>query len=95
MFEKKGFDVIGIDANEKCVKFINEKLKNIPDLQGQQTAMKIELPGIHKKYEELVSQVDQEFNKVRDIFIDRMQCRMGCNSCCSQLFSISASLGPT
>ena len=52
--------------------------------------MKIELPGIYQKYEELVSQVDQEFNRVRDIFIDSMQCRRGCSSCCSQLFSISA-----
>ena len=34
MFEKKGFDVIGIDANEKCVKFINEKLKNGKCIQG-------------------------------------------------------------
>ena len=27
MFEDEGFDVLGIDANEKCVEFINEKLK--------------------------------------------------------------------
>ena len=52
--------------------------------------MKIDLPGIYQTYEELLSKVDQEFNRVRDIFIDRMQCRRGCSSCCSQLFSISA-----
>ena len=52
--------------------------------------MKAELPGIYRKYEDLLSKVDQEFNRVRDIFIDRMQCRLGCSSCCSQLFSISA-----
>ena len=51
--------------------------------------IKVDLPGIYRTYEELVSKVDQEFNRVRDIFIDRMQCRRGCSSCCSQLFSIS------
>ena len=52
--------------------------------------MKVNLPGIYRTYEDLLSKVDQEFNRVRDIFIDKMQCRMGCSSCCSQLFSISA-----
>ncbi len=49
-----------------------------------------ELSSIYRTYEELLSGVDQEFNRVREIFIDRMQCRKGCGSCCSQLFSISA-----
>ena len=53
-------------------------------------SMKVDLPGIYRTYEEMLSKVDQEFNRVRDIFIDRMQCRRGCSSCCSQLFSISA-----
>ena len=49
-----------------------------------------DLDSIYRTYEELLSDVDREFNRVRDIFIDRMQCRMGCSSCCSQLFPISA-----
>ena len=48
------------------------------------------LSTIYKLYEELLADVDQEFNRVRNIFIERMQCRKGCSSCCSQLFSISA-----
>ena len=50
----------------------------------------VELAGIYRTYEELLSDVELEFNRVRDIFIDRMQCRKGCSSCCNQLFSISA-----
>ena len=49
-----------------------------------------ELSSIYRTYEELLSDVEREFNRVRDIFIDRMQCRKGCSSCCTQLFSISA-----
>ena len=52
--------------------------------------MRIDLPGIYRTYEELLSDVDREFDRVRDTFIDRMQCRMGCSSCCTQLFPISA-----
>ena len=52
--------------------------------------MGIDLDSIYRTYEELLSDVDREFNRVRDIFIDRMQCRMGCSSCCTQLFPISA-----
>ena len=52
--------------------------------------MATDLNSIYRTYEDLLSDVDREFNRVRDIFIDRMQCRMGCSSCCSQLFSISA-----
>ena len=48
------------------------------------------LSNIYQEYRELLEDVDQEFNRVRDIFIERMQCRKGCSSCCSQLFSISA-----
>ena len=51
--------------------------------------MNIELSSIYDTYRELLAEVEQEFNRVRDIFIDRMQCRQGCSSCCSQLFSIS------
>ena len=49
-----------------------------------------ELSSIYRTYEELLSDVEREFNRVRDIFIERMQCRKGCSSCCTQLFSISA-----
>ena len=52
--------------------------------------MKVDLNSIYLNYENLLLKVDQEFNRVRDIFIEKMQCRMGCSSCCSQLFSISA-----
>ena len=48
------------------------------------------LPAIYQLYEEFLGDVDREFNRVRDIFIERMQCRSGCGSCCSQLFPISA-----
>ena len=48
------------------------------------------LSTIFENYLELLKDVDQEFNRVRDIFIERMQCRQGCSSCCSQLFPISA-----
>ena len=51
--------------------------------------MDIELTEIYRTYEELLAQVDQEFNRVRDIFIEQMQCRNGCSSCCNQLFPIS------
>ena len=34
MFEEKGFEVLGIDANQKCVDFINKKLKNGKCVQG-------------------------------------------------------------
>ena len=50
----------------------------------------VALSSIYRTYEELLSDVEQEFNRVRDIFIERMQCRRGCSSCCNQLFSISA-----
>ncbi len=50
----------------------------------------VNLLSIYQAYEELLSDVEGEFNRVRDIFIDRMQCRKGCSSCCSQLFPISA-----
>ena len=50
----------------------------------------MDLQSIYRTYRDLLEDVDQEFNRVRDIFADRMQCRRGCSSCCSQLFSISA-----
>ena len=52
--------------------------------------MVTDLAGIYRTYTQLLSNVDQEFNRVREIFLDRMQCRQGCSSCCNQLFSISA-----
>jgi Fe-S-cluster containining protein len=48
------------------------------------------LSAIYQLYEELLAEVDREFDRVRSIFSERMQCRKGCSSCCSQLFSISA-----
>ncbi len=48
------------------------------------------LSSIYRIYEDLLAEVDQEFKRVSNIFIDRMQCRKGCSSCCSQLFPISA-----
>ena len=48
------------------------------------------LSSIYTHYSGFLAEVDREFSRVRDIFIDRMQCRKGCSSCCSQLFSISA-----
>ena len=48
------------------------------------------LADIYSRYAHLLESVEQEFNRVRDIYIDRMQCRKGCSSCCSQLFAISA-----
>ena len=48
------------------------------------------LSEIYRTYEELLKDVGREFERVRNVFIDRMQCRKGCSSCCSQLFSISA-----
>ena len=50
----------------------------------------VNLPNIYQSYEEILSDVEGEFNRVRDIFIDQMQCRKGCSSCCNQLFPISA-----
>ncbi len=49
-----------------------------------------ELSSIYRTYEELLADVEREFDRVRNIFIERMQCRKGCSSCCTQLFSISA-----
>ena len=48
------------------------------------------LSSIYRHYEELLADVEQEFGRVRDIFIEKMQCRKGCSMCCSQLFPISA-----
>jgi Fe-S-cluster containining protein len=44
---------------------------------------------LYGSYEEYLSDVDKEFHRVYQIFEDRMQCRRGCSSCCSQMFSIS------
>ncbi len=51
--------------------------------------MVAEIGSIYRSYEELLSKVDQEFNRVRNIFSEKMNCRSGCSSCCSQLFPIS------
>ena len=51
--------------------------------------MSTDLQDIYRDYRALCADVDQEFGRVRDIFIERMQCQKGCSSCCSQLFSIS------
>ncbi len=48
------------------------------------------LSDIYKTYRELLADVEGEFERVSNIFADKMQCRKGCSSCCSQLFSISA-----
>ena len=48
------------------------------------------LSTIYGHYEDLLADVEGEFNRVRGIFIGRMQCGKGCSSCCSQIFSISA-----
>lgn len=52
--------------------------------------MSPQLSDIYREYEHIFSEVDHEFNRVSDMFSDRMQCRKGCSSCCSQLFAISA-----
>ena len=48
------------------------------------------LSDIYSRYAQLLEATDKEFGRVRDLFIERMQCRKGCSSCCTQLFSISA-----
>ena len=48
------------------------------------------LDSIYAHYRHLLGEVDQEFDRVRNLFIERMQCRQGCSSCCTQLFGISA-----
>ena len=53
------------------------------------TQAKAKLESIYQLYGDLLAEVDREFDRVRNIFIDRMQCAKGCSSCCSQLFSIS------
>ena len=52
--------------------------------------MNTRLSNIYRAYEGLLSDVDNEFDRVRNMFIDQMQCRKGCSSCCNQLFAISA-----
>lgn len=47
------------------------------------------IANIYRSYEDLLSKVDQEFNRVSNIFSEKMNCRSGCSSCCSQLFPIS------
>ena len=47
------------------------------------------LESIYRQYEGLLADVESEFERVSKIFSDRMQCRKGCGSCCSQLFYIS------
>ena len=53
-------------------------------------AMSTRLSEIYRAYEGLLSDVESEFDRVRNMFIDKMQCRKGCSSCCNQLFAISA-----
>ena len=53
------------------------------------TQANAKLDGIYRLYSDLLLEVDREFDRVRNIFIDKMQCRKGCSSCCSQLFSVS------
>ena len=52
--------------------------------------MSTRLSEIYRAYEGLLSDVESEFDRVRNMFIDKMQCRKGCSSCCNQLFAISA-----
>lgn len=52
--------------------------------------MNSRLSLIYRTYEGLLSEVENEFDRVRNMFIDQMQCRKGCSSCCNQLFAISA-----
>jgi Fe-S-cluster containining protein len=47
------------------------------------------IESIYRQYEELLADVESEFDRVSKIFSDRMQCRKGCGSCCSQIFHIS------
>lgn len=47
------------------------------------------LSQIYGIYEGLLTDVENEFDRVRNMFLDRMQCRKGCSSCCHQLFAIS------
>ena len=47
------------------------------------------LESIYRQYETLLADVESEFDRVSRIFSDRMQCRKGCGSCCSQIFHIS------
>ena len=53
------------------------------------TRMNTRLSQIYRTYEGLLTEVENEFDRVRNMFIDRMQCRKGCSSCCTQLFAIS------
>jgi Fe-S-cluster containining protein len=41
-------------------------------------------------FEAHAAEWDAEFRRVRNEFAGRMQCRRGCSTCCSQMFSISA-----
>ena len=51
--------------------------------------MNTRLSQIYRTYEGLLSDVDNEFDRLRNMFIEQMQCRKGCSSCCNQLFAIS------
>ncbi len=53
------------------------------------TRMNTRLTQIYSVYEDLLIDVENEFDRVRNMFLDRMQCRKGCSSCCHQLFAIS------
>ncbi len=43
----------------------------------------------YRAYEAQAAAWDAEFARVSTRFADRMQCRKGCSTCCSQMFSIS------
>lgn len=49
----------------------------------------MKLREIYQSYEGLLADVEQEFNRVRNIFGARILCAKGCSSCCHQLFPIS------
>jgi Fe-S-cluster containining protein len=48
-----------------------------------------ELEPIFKKYEALVKQVDEAFEKVRSDYPDCVKCKQACADCCHALFDLS------
>ena len=57
--------------------------------QGDQGKPVEDVETIFRDYQLHTGAVDSEFQRVFQVFADRMQCRRGCSMCCSQMFSIS------
>lgn len=51
--------------------------------------MKFDFSEFYKRYESILAEVDQAFEKVKDAHGDEVVCETGCSDCCYALFDLS------